>query len=153
MKKKYFIVALCLAMLSLIGCNTPSNNKPEKPETESAVEAEEQVIVINDNSDIKQNSMLVNLTLVNVCGADIGMFSMIDPVTDEQLNLTPLKDQESATVEIYWPKDKTEFKWALYDNLGELYMEATSDLTGITKSAIIVLSGDKNVDDIDVNVE
>lgn len=110
-----------------------------------------QVIHVMDEEG--DNTIPIELTLVNVCGVDVGMFSMIDPATKEQINVASIANNESISVGANWPKDEVKFSWALYNKDGELCIEATSDITGITKSATVIISGDGDVEKVDVNVE
>ena len=99
-----------------------------------------------------ENSIPVKFVFVNVSGIDIGMLSIIDPSSKEQMNVAPVDNNSSIEVGANWPKEETKIYWALYNKDGELCIEGNSDITGIKESATIVLSGDGNVTDIDVQV-
>ena len=68
------------------------------------------------------------------------------------MNVAPVDNNSSIEVGANWPKEETKIYWALYNKDGELCIEGNSDITGIKESATIVLSGDGNVTDIDVQV-
>lgn len=138
------ILTICTVLTSTIGCG--------KEKSDSQNSTNDIVVLPADMSEASENSIPITITFINMCGTDIGMFSMIDPNTGEQLNLMPLADQETVSIEANWPKDNYDFQWALYNGQGELCIEATSDLTGITSSAILLVSGDGDVENVEVTL-
>lgn len=92
---------------------------------------------------------VITLSVINLCGADIGMFSVIDPVTGEQINLDSLADGETLSLEASWPEDATELQWAVYNLEGELYMEGSTDITSAEASATLLLMGDGGIDSVE----
>ena len=145
MKKKNRIVifTLLILLLSLAGCE----KKEEVRDINIENHYEEDLALIKS-----ENSIPVKFVFVNVSGIDIGMLSIIDPSSKEQMNVAPIDNNSSIEVGANWPKEETKIYWALYNKDGELCIEGNSDITGIKESATIVLSGDGNVTDIDVQV-
>ena len=143
MKNRIVIFTLLILLLSLAGCE----KKEEVRDINIENHYEEDLALIKS-----ENSIPVKFVFVNVSGIDIGMLSIIDPSSKEQMNVTPVDNNSSIEVGANWPKEETKIYWALYNKDGELCIEGNSDITGIKESATIVLSGDGNVTDIDVQV-
>lgn len=100
-------------------------------------------------SDTLSSTKALTITVANTCGVDIGMFSVLDPVTGEQLNLDSLADEESLSLETSWPVSVTEFQWALYNQQGELCIEGTTDISAADSSVLLVLTGDGDVENVE----
>ena len=143
MKNRIVIFTLLIFLLSLAGCE----KKEEVRDINIENHYEEDLALIKS-----ENSIPVKFVFVNVSGIDIGMLSIIDPSSKEQMNVAPVDNNSSIEVGANWPKEETKIYWALYNKDGELCIEGNSDITGIKESATIVLSGDGNVTDIDVQV-
>lgn len=143
MKNRIVIFTLLILLLSLAGCE----KKEEVRDINIENHYEEDLALIKS-----ENSIPVKFVFVNVSGIDIGMLSIIDPSSKEQMNVAPVDNNSSIEVGANWPKEETKIFWALYNKDGELCIEGNSDITGIKESATIVLSGDGNVTDIDVQV-
>ncbi|MBS7305508.1 MAG: hypothetical protein SPF36_06885 [Lachnospiraceae bacterium] len=143
MKNRIVIFTLLILLLSLAGCE----KKEEVRDINIENHYEEDLALIKS-----ENSIPVKFVFVNVSGIDIGMLSIIDPSSKEQMNVAPVDNNSSIEVGANWPKEETKIYWALYNKDGELCIEGNSDITGIKESATIVLSGDGNVTDIDVQV-
>ena len=143
MKNRIVIFTLLILLLSLAGCE----KKEEVRDINIENHYEEDLALIKS-----ENSIPVKFVFVNVSGIDIGMLSIIDPSSKEQMNVAPVDNNSSIEVGANWPKEETKIYWALYNKDGELCIEGNSDITGIKESATIVLSGDENVTDIDVQV-
>ena len=143
MKNRIVIFPLLILLLSLAGCE--KNEEVRDINIENHYE--EDLALIKS-----ENSIPVKFVFVNVSGIDIGMLSIIDPSSKEQMNVAPVDNNSSIEVGANWPKEETKIYWALYNKDGELCIEGNSDITGIKESATIVLSGDGNVTDIDVQV-
>ena len=143
MKNRIVIFTLLILLLSLAGCE--KNEEVRHINIENHYE--EDLALIKS-----ENSIPVKFVFVNVSGIDIGMLSIIDPSSKEQMNVAPVDNNSSIEVGANWPKEETKIYWALYNKDGELCIEGNSDITGIKESATIVLSGDGNVTDIDVQV-
>lgn len=143
MKNRIVIFTLLILLLSLAGCEKEEEVRDINIENHY----EEDLALIKS-----ENSIPVKFVFVNVSGIDIGMLSIIDPSSKEQMNVAPVDNNSSIEVGANWPKEETKIYWALYNKDGELCIEGNSDITGIKESATIVLSGDGNVTDIDVQV-
>ena len=143
MKNRIVIFTLLILLLSLAGCE--KNEEVRDINIENHYE--EDLALIKS-----ENSIPVKFVFVNVSGIDIGMLSIIDPSSKEQMNVAPVDNNSSIEAGANWPKEETKIYWALYNKDGELCIEGNSDITGIKESATIVLSGDGNVTDIDVQV-
>ena len=82
------------------------------------------------------------------CGIDIGMFSVIDPISGEQYNISAIADGQSVSMPVEWPVEITDFQWALYNQNGELCVEATTDISQAESGVTLLLTGDGNLDDV-----
>lgn len=91
----------------------------------------------------------ITLTVINMCGADIGMFSVIDPSTGEQVNLEALADEESLSLNADWPVDVAELQWAVYNLEGELYMEGRTDISEAEAAATLLLMGEGSIENVE----
>lgn len=91
----------------------------------------------------------LTLSVVNMCGIEIGMVAVIDPVTGEQVNLDSLSDGESISMEADWPSSVTEFQWALYNTDGELCVEGKTDISAAKTSASLLLTGDGDLEKVE----
>lgn len=116
----------------------------EVPETETVSPETETASTETTEADTKS----LTLNIVNMSGVDIGMFSVIDPVTGEQANLSSLANEESISIEANWPTSVNEFQWALYNMDGELCIEGKTNISTAETSATLVLTGDGNVEDV-----
>jgi len=117
--------------------NTPST------ETDSNVENEP------SSNDSASNTKQLTISVFNMCGADFGMFSVIDPATNEQINLNAVGHEESLSFEAAWPIEITEFQWAIYNQNGELYMEGKTDITAANTDVALLFTGDGAVDSVE----
>ena len=117
----------------------------ESPETEAVSEETETASTETTETDTKS----LTLNIVNMSGVDIGMFSVIDPVTGEQANLSSLANEESISIEANWPTSVNEFQWALYNMDGGLCIEGKTNISTAETSATLVLTGDGNVEDVE----
>lgn len=88
------------------------------------------------------------ITATNECGIDIGMFSVIDPISGEQYNISAIADGQSVSMPVEWPVEITDFQWALYNQNGELCVEATTDISQAESGVTLLLTGDGNLDDV-----
>lgn len=91
----------------------------------------------------------LTLSVVNMCGIEIGMVAVMDPVTGEQVNLDSLSDGESISMEANWPSSVTEFQWALYNTDGELCIEGKTDISAAKTSASLLLTGDGDLEKVE----
>ncbi len=104
---------------------------------------------LSPTSSSAENTRTLTLSVVNMCGIEIGMVAVIDPVTGEQVNLDSLSDQESISMEADWPSSVTEFQWALYNTDGELCIEGKTDISSARISATLLLTGDGDLEKVE----
>ena len=111
--------------------------------TQAAVEAVEST----ESSEYAERKSII-ITATNECGIDIGMFSVIDPISGEQYNISAIADGQSVSMPVEWPVEITDFQWALYNQNGELCVEATTDISQAESGVTLLLTGDGNLDDV-----
>ena len=95
----------------------------------------------------------VDFSIVNLCGADIGMISTISPYTDEQVDIGYLADGTVLKITMDWPEEVTVFDLAVYNVNGELVSTSEVDITGVTESVTITLSGEGDLEDVKAEVK
>ena len=145
----FLLVAMSLALLPACGKNT----EPQEIEEQIETPAEEAPVAEEPQEEPEEEEPAIDtydlhITFVNQCNVDIGMLSVIDPVTGEQAQVDPIPAGESVSLDAKWPVDATEFHWALYNVDGDLYMECTTDITVASTDATITLIGDDEVTQI-----
>ena len=144
-KTKLFSSLLIASIISvaglLSGCKQETPVTPPDSETNIATESEYR-------SETVAETKSITITVFNLSNVQIGMFSVIDPATGEQMNLDSLEPGQSVSMECNWPNDVSLFQWALYNVDGELCMDASTDISEAEKSVILVLTGEGNIDDI-----
>ena len=152
MKKSFirhiFTVSILSCCLLFGGCS--QNSDGEDTETVAALPAD--VSPDSDTSAIESTSedtRALTLSVVNMCGIEIGMVAVIDPVTGEQVNLDSLSDQESISMEADWPSSVNEFQWALYNTDGELCVEGTTDISSAQATVTLLLTGDGDLEKVE----
>lgn len=152
MKKSFirhiFAVSILSCCLLFGGCS--QNSDGEDTETVAALPAD--VSPDPDTSAIESTSedtRALTLSVVNMCGIEIGMVAVIDPVTGEQVNLDSLSDQESISMEADWPSSVNEFQWALYNTDGELCVEGTTDISSAQATVTLLLTGDGDLEKVE----
>ena len=96
-----------------------------------------------------EDTRALTLSVVNMCGIEVGMVAVIDPVTGEQVNLDSLSDQESISMEADWPSSVNEFQWALYNTDGELCVEGTTDISSAQTTVTLLLTGDGDLEKVE----
>ncbi len=143
-----FTVSILSCCLLFGGCS--QNSDGEDTETVTALPAD--VSPDPDTSAIESTSedtRALTLSVVNMCGIEIGMVAVIDPVTGEQVNLDSLSDQESISMEADWPSSVNEFQWALYNTDGELCVEGTTDISSAQATVTLLLTGDGDLEKVE----
>lgn len=100
-----------------------------------------------ESSEYAERKSII-ITATNECGIDIGMFSVIDPIGGEQYNISAIADGQSVSMPVEWPVEITDFQWALYNQNGELCVEATTDISQAESGVTLLLTGDGNLDDV-----
>jgi hypothetical protein len=169
MKKRYLVLtALLMTGLLIAGCTKKPEPEPvvndptvttvtepdetenkenvQEPEEEKPKETGEEGQNVLDLIDA--DYMDVSFYIVNLTGVDIGMVACIDPITNEQVNAGGVKAEEVIVLTMEWPIEETVFNFAVYNKLGELVSESKVDITGVTKSVTITLSGDHSLDSV-----
>ncbi|MCI6064509.1 hypothetical protein MR818_03840 [bacterium] len=114
--------------------------------TAESVESTESVERTESTEFADHKSIIITAT--NECGIDIGMFSVIDPISGEQYNISAIADGQSVSMPVEWPVEITDFQWALYNQNGELCVEATTDISQAESGVTLLLTGDGNLDDV-----
>lgn len=168
MKRKSLVNSLCVVTLIsfclLTGCNNNQSNNvsaeaPAQPATEITTDASGQT---NDapaaeeqpaEDETAPETMTISIQIVNMCGVDIGTFSVIDPANGEQINIDSIANEEIMSIDANWPVDTESFQWALYNQSGELCLEGSTDITGVTSRVLLVFNGDGNVENVEATIE
>ena len=173
-KKKTLIISMLLGIMLLTSCgktdhqdqasvateqtSEDSRQTTEEPAetvggseelTEAAVTAQAAVEAVEstESSEYAERKSII-ITATNECGIDIGMFSVIDPISGEQYNISAIADGQSVSMPVEWPVEITDFQWALYNQNGELCVEATTDISQAESGVTLLLTGDGNLDDV-----
>lgn len=135
--KKTLIICMLLGTMLLTSCGKTDNTTETTAETVESTESTE-------FADRKS----IIITATNECGIDIGMFSVIDPISGEQYNISAIENGQSVSMPVEWPTEITDFQWALYNQNGELCVEATTDISQAESGVTLLLTGDGNLDDV-----
>ena len=69
-------------------------------------------------------------------------------ISGEQYNISAIADGQSVSMPVEWPVEITDFQWALYNQNGELCVEATTDISQAESGVTLLLTGDGNLDDV-----
>ena len=172
-KKKTLIICMILGIMLLTSCgktdhqdqasvateqtSEDSRQTTEEPaetvggseeSTEAAGTAQAAEAVESTESSEYAERKSIIITATNECGIDIGMFSVIDPISGEQYNISAIADGQSVSMPVEWPVEITDFQWALYNQNGELCVEATTDISQAESGVTLLLTGDGNLDDV-----
>lgn len=173
-KKKTLIICMLLGIMLLTSCgktdhqdqasdateqtSVDSRQTTEEP-AETVGEPEEtteaagtaqtaaEAVETTESSEYAERKSII-ITATNECGIDIGMFSVIDPISGEQYNISAIADGQSVSMPVEWPVEITDFQWALYNQNGELCVEATTDISQAESGVTLLLTGDGNLDDV-----
>ncbi len=109
---------------------------------------------IDESKDeTKADSLKVEFIFTNSTKEDIGMISILDPVSSEQINLGELPDSKIMKVSLDWPKDKKDFDMAVYNRNGDLVSETKVDISGVTEQVTLLLSGDHNIENVEAKIK
>lgn len=172
-KKKTLIICMILGIMLLTSCGKTdhqdqasgateqtsgdSRQTTEEPaetvggseeSTEAAGTAQAAEAVESTESSEYAERKSIIITATNECGIDIGMFSVIDPISGEQYNISAIADGQSVSMPVEWPVEITDFQWALYNQNGELCVEVTTDISQAESGVTLLLTGDGNLDDV-----
>lgn len=173
-KKKTLIICMLLGIMLLTSCgktdhqdqasgtteqtSVDSRQTTEEPaetvggseeSTEAAgtAQAAAEAVETTESSEFAERKSII-ITATNECGIDIGMFSVIDPISGEQYNISAIENGQSVSMPVEWPVEITDFQWALYNQNGELCVEATTDISQAESGVTLLLTGDGNLDDV-----
>lgn len=119
----------------------------ESTEAAGTAQAAAEAVETTESSKFAERKSII-ITATNECGIDIGMFSVIDPISGEQYNISAIADGQSVSMPVEWPVEITDFQWALYNQNGELCVEATTDISQAESGVTLLLTGDGNLDDV-----
>lgn len=119
----------------------------ESTEATGTAQAAVEAVESTESSEYAERKSII-ITATNECGIDIGMFSVIDPISGEQYNISAIADGQSVSMPVEWPVEITDFQWALYNQNGELCVEATTDISQAESGVTLLLTGDGNLDDV-----
>ena len=119
----------------------------ESTEAAGTAQAAVEAVESTESSEFAERKSII-ITATNECGIDIGMFSVIDPISGEQYNISAIADGQSVSMPVEWPGEITDFQWALYNQNGELCVEATTDISQAESGVTLLLTGDGNLDDV-----
>ena len=154
-----FTVSILSCCLLFGGCSQNSDGEETSSATTASTSPSETVAALpadvsadSDSSAIESTSedtRALTLSVVNMCGIEVGMVAVIDPVTGEQVNLDSLSDQESISMEADWPSSVNEFQWALYNTDGELCVEGTTDISSAQTTVTLLLTGDGDLEKVE----
>lgn len=155
----YFAVSILSCCLLFGGCSQNSDGEETSSATTASTSPSETVAALpadvspdSESSAIESTSedtRALTLSVVNMCGIEVGMVAVIDPVTGEQVNLDSLSDQESISMEADWPSSVNEFQWALYNTDGELCVEGTTDISSAQATVTLLLTGDGDLEKVE----
>lgn len=119
----------------------------ESTEATGTAQAATEAVESTESSEYAERKSII-ITATNECGIDIGMFSVIDPISGEQYNISAIADGQSVSMPVEWPVEITDFQWALYNQNGELCVEATTDISQAESGVTLLLTGDGTLDDV-----
>lgn len=143
-KKKTLIICMLLSIMLLTSCGKTDHQDQAPVATEQTSGDSRQT---TESSEYAERKSII-ITATNECGIDIGMFSVIDPISGEQYNISAIADGQSVSMPVEWPVEITDFQWALYNQNGELCVEATTDISQAESGVTLLLTGDGNLDDV-----
>ena len=154
-KKKTLIICMLLGIMLLTSCGKTDHQDQASVATEqtsgdsrqTTAQAAVEAVESTESSEYAERKSII-ITATNECGIDIGMFSVIDPISGEQYNISAIADGQSVSMPVEWPVEITDFQWALYNQNGELCVEATTDISQAESGVTLLLTGDGNLDDV-----
>lgn len=174
--KKQLIIGIILGTMLLASCGSASGTDQTAAKTEQTTEADQTTATTEQTTEADQTAATTEqtteaattsteatqqtesteyadrksilITATNECGVDIGMFSVIDPISGEQYNISAIEDGQSVSMPVEWPTEITDFQWALYNQNGELCVEATTDISQAESGVTLLLTGDGNLDNV-----
>lgn len=159
--KKTLIICMLLGTMLLTSCGkadsldqTPNATEQASEETRrttdersKTTETTAETVESTESTEFADRKSII-ITATNECGIDIGMFSVIDPISGEQYNISAIENGQSVSMPVEWPTEITDFQWALYNQNGELCVEATTDISQAESGVTLLLTGNGNLDDV-----
>jgi len=158
-KTAIFILSVLL-LGCLEGCKDKTLDVESIPDTSASVSisvsSTEPVVSESVTSDeaasVSSNKEMetkpVKFDIVNSCGGNIGMVSILDPVTGEQLDIGALEADLMVSIEMDWPVDQNVFDIAFYNVLGEFVCSSEVNIEGVESRVTIMIEGEGNIDNV-----
>jgi hypothetical protein len=165
MSKKLTCTLLLLGTLLLTACSITHHvdntdeigGGSDAVSTDTASVNQEADSSTSDNTAVSDNQSSkvidIKITVINLCGVDIGGFAVKDALYGEQVVLGDVPNEKSMTANIKWIQGKDTLEWAVYNTNMELVTYAESDVSNITEEVTISLSGDRDIEVVDVEVK
>lgn len=163
MKNKVYIslvFSLLLIAIPLSACRSDTSTKAVSDVVEDASlqPSSPDSIAESDTSsaDTAKDTVMtkpLTISVVNLSDIHIGMFSVIDPVTGQQIDMSSLESGSTISLETNWPVDTQSFQWALYNESGELCIDASTDISSANTAVALLLSGEGTVSNVEVVTE
>lgn len=150
---RLLICCICASSILLVGCQQSQSGQTTSETGTVAESTAETAMTSTADSTTDGETMQtksITISVLNLSDVNIGMFSVLDPVTGEQLNLDSMEPGSSVSLECNWPSDIQEFHWALYNANGELCIDASTDVSEVNTSVALILTGEGNIDDVKV---
>ena len=159
--KKTLIICMLLGAMLLASCGktdypdqTPNATEQTSEETRQTTDEQSETtettaetVESTESTEFADRKSII-ITATNECGIDIGMFSVIDPISGEQYNISAIENGQSVSMPVEWPTEITDFQWALYNQNGELCVEAATDISQAESGVTLLLTGNGNLDDV-----
>ncbi len=142
MKKLVLLFIAILLTLSLTACTgeegktSPATTEPETIISSTSAESEssitetrssiEETLVSSEPSEetvaeeITPVMFPTRFAISNLCGVDIGMISVLDPTTKEQIDLGELAADKAMLLDLEWPEEEKELYIGIYNVNGDL---------------------------------
>ena len=146
------IKRICLLALLLFTCASVGCGYSQEKETIPYVKAENSQID-KPTSEAGENEISIDVMFINDTNIDIGMLCIIDPKENKSVQISPIESQKSISINLKWPNEEENLRWALYNKGGDLCIEGDSKITGVKESVTIVFNGEDNVTKIDVQID
>ncbi len=126
--KKQLIIGIILGTMLLTSCGSASGTDQTTATTEQTTEADQTAATTEQTTEAEQTAATAEqtteaatntteatqqtesteyadrksilITATNECGVDIGMFSVIDPISGEQYNISAIEDGQSVSMPV-----------------------------------------------------
>ena len=156
--------AIFLLTVLLLGCLAGCNDEPhyeeiinDSPASVSVSVSSTQPVVsepvsVDDPASVSSyeeiETIPIKFDIVNSCGGNIGMVSILDPVTGEQLDIGALEAGLMVSIGMDWPVGQNEFDIAFYNVLGEFVCSSEVNIEGVESSVTIMIEGEGNIENV-----